>query len=193
MKKRFLAVLLSILLLSTLIPLHAFACGGFVAIRGETIFHSVYCAEIMGAEYDSLIWFNRAADAEVWGYTMCEECSDYHDYDFHSDICDYYFETDDPLLITTMELSLECGYEAGRESGRESMHDEVNWAYEDGYDDGYEQGRYVGRETAEEEYISKQQYVKEQRRQSWESLFGIAGLLVIVTYVFNWLDNRKKK
>ena len=117
----------------------------------------------MGAEYDSLIWFNRAADAEVWGYTMCEECSDYHDYDFHSDICDYYFETDDPLLITTMELSLECGYEAGCESGRESMHEEVNWAYEDGYEDGRDRGRLEGREEAESEYEYRREEIRENR------------------------------
>lgn len=194
MKRAKLIALICIFLIAVSIPVNVYACGGFVALRNEKIFHSVYCERIHFADYKSLIWFNEAKDAEVWGYEMCEECSIHHDYGYKSDWCDFYiFETDDPLMRTAMERSFEIGFEAGHESGKESMHEEVNWAYEDGYDDGYEQGRYVGREAAEEEYISEQQYVKEQRRQSWESLFGIAGLLVIVTYVFDWLDKRKTK
>ena len=189
MRKIFSAVLFSILLLSALIPLHASACGGFVAIRGETVFHSVYCTEIIGAEYDSLIWFNRAADAEVWGYTMCEECSDYHDYDFHSDICDYYFETDDPLLITAVELALESGYETGREHEREENYGEYEQGYEDGYEDGRDRGLSEGKSEKESEYKHKQEEIREDREGA---IFTIGGM-VAIAYIISWLDNRKKK
>ena len=187
MKK--LLVALSILLLSALIPLNASACGGFVALRGEQIFHSVYCDEILGVEYNSLIWFNAASDAEVWGYSMCEKCADWHDNDFHSDYCDYYFETNDPLLLTAMELSIECGYEGGREHERE----EHSNYYDQGYEDGYEEGRYRGRIEGIEESESSYAAQKEEIRENRQGAIGTIGFCVAIAFIINWFDRRKKK
>lgn len=193
MKKRFLIVVLSVMLLPALIPFHVSACGGFVAHRSESTFHSVYCSKIFGMDYNSLIWFNTASDAEVWGYTMCEECSHCHDYNFHTDYCDYYFETDDPLLLTAMEISFTYGSEGGYERGRESALEDLGNEYENGYDAGYKDGRYSGmeegREEAELEYERNKEEIQENREGFWGLLLGI----VAIGYIINWTDSRKKK
>lgn len=194
MKKIKLIVLICILLIAVSIPVNVYACGGFVALRNEKVFHSVYCEKIYFVDYNSLIWFNEAKDAEVWGYEICEECSIYHDYGYDGSCCDFYiFETNDPLMRTAMERSFEVGVETGREVEREFMSGEINQAYEDGYENGYEEGRYNGLKEKEGEYISEQKHQKEQRRQSLEGLFVTIGFLVAIAYVSQWIDNRKKK
>lgn len=193
MKKNAFIMLIIAIFVFCLVPISASACGGFVALRSETIFHSVYCEEIWGVEYDSLIWFNKASDAEVWGYTMCEECSIFHDYNFHTDYCDYYFETDNPLLLTAMELSFTDGSEGGYERGRESAIEDLGNEYENGYDAGYKDGRYSGmeegREEAELEYERNKEEIRENRKGFWGLLLGI----VAIGYIINWSDSRKKK
>lgn len=193
MKRNASIMLIVAILVLSLIPISAYACGGFVALRGETIFHSVYCEEIWGVEYNSLIWFNKASDAEVWGYTMCEECSIFHDYNFDTDYCDYYFETDNPLLLTAMELSFTYGSDGGYEMGRESALEDLGYEYENGYDAGYEDGRYQGRVEGREEAETEYERNKEEMRENRECLFAIVLGLVAIGYIINWLDNRKKK
>ena len=120
MKRRFLTFLFILTIIATsILPVSASACGGFVAIKGEKIFHSVYCEQLEYGNLDKMRWFDTAQKAANAGLKMCEECSDYSDWDFDSELCDTYWTTDDPLLLTAMELSLEYGHVIGSENAAE--------------------------------------------------------------------------
>ena len=138
MRKSVLAVI-SILFLSVLIPVKASACGGFVAVKGEKIFHSVYCDDVEGLNLKNLRWYDTAKKAESAGLKMCKKCAKFRDDDFDSAYCPMYFESADPLTITAMELSLEKGREIGEESGYQTAYDDFyNGRYEAGYQEGYD-------------------------------------------------------
>lgn len=84
------------------------------------------------------------------------------------------------------QAGFESGYEAGYGDGRSS-------GYETGYERGYDDGRYNGRQEAEEETERRQENAKEERRQSWYGLFALIGFLVAISYIINWLDNKRHK
>lgn len=149
MKKRFLRFLLVFVLLATVIPISASACGGFVAIKGEKVFHSIYCEEMTFENLDNMRWFDTAQKAKNSGLTMCESCSDYSDWDFDSEYCDSYWVTDDHLLLTAMELSMEYGVYSSEEYWYEKFYDQYgyledsdgySWGYQEGIDKGYDNG-----------------------------------------------------
>ena len=189
MRRKYLFLLISTSLIISILTMNVSACGGFVAIRNEKVFHSVYCDDIPGAEYHSLIWFNTAKDAEVWGYTMCEKCSIFHDDDYSNDLCDYYFETDDPLLLTAMELSIEWGVECGREREREELAGSYDRGYEDGYYAGRREGKNEGIYEAERLYDERKEEIKANREEAFATIAFVVG----IGFILSWLDKSKKK
>ena len=189
MKRKTAMIVIAVILMLSLLPLSASACGGYVAIKNEKTFHSIYCDEIIGAEYNSLIWFSTKSDAESLGYTLCNACSWDHDYDFEDGFCNCIFKTEDPFLNAVMELSFETGFDLGREAGKEDALADLDNEYEAGYDNGYEAGREIGRREAEEAYKSHQEEMRENRQGAFALVIG----LVAIGYVINWLDKSKKK
>lgn len=159
MKKKIAVVLIAVFSF-LLLPIRANACGGFVAVRGEKVFHSIYCDDVMGAEFGKLRWFDTAEKAEQSGLKMCEKCSEYRDFYFDSEYCDLYFETSDPLLITAMELSSEYGEQLGVENGFELARDEYSGQFESEYNKGYADAK----EQLESEYQKKEEDRKESNR-----------------------------
>lgn len=208
MRKRILRFLLVFVLLSTVIPVSASACGGFVAIKGEKVFHSVYCEKMKFENLDNMRWFDTAQKAENSGLKMCESCSDYSDWDFDSEYCDSYWTTGDHLLLTAMELSMEYGHEIGSENaiddyvaeyGSFEEKEGYNFGYEEGYYQGYDQGKsdyenatYTdgfddGYERAEAEYkdrISELEAVHSKELSAAESQIPWVTILVIAAIAF---------
>lgn len=193
MKKKIVQVAISVLLAFMLVPISVSACGGFVAIKGEKVFHSIYCDSLYGLELSKLRWFDTAKKAESYGLTMCTECAQFYDEEYSDEYCESYWISSDHLLATAMELSFNSGYDCGVEAGKESMFEEVRWQFEDGYEKGYEDGRYDGRIKAEEEAEIQAAIAKEERKQSWYGLLGTIGFLVAISYIIDRLDNRKRK
>ena len=156
-----------------LLPVRASACGGFVAVRGEKIFHSVYCDDMKGSDLNKLRWFDTAKKAENSGLKMCEKCADFRDSDFDSEYCSMYFNSSDPLTITAMELSTEYGQEIGEENGFELARDEYYGQYDAGYDKGYSDAK----EDAEKFYREKEE---ERKAENQLNDFQILCIMVVL-------------
>lgn len=193
MKKKIVQVAISVLLAFMLVPISVSACGGFVAIKGEKVFHSIYCDSLYGLELSKLRWFDTAKKAESYGLSMCTECAQFYDKEYSDEYCESYWISTDHLLATAMELSFWDGNEGGIEFGKESMLEEVHYQFERGYEKGYEDGRYDGRIKAEQEAESQKAAAKEAREQSWYGLLGTIGFLLAIPYIISLLDNRKRK
>lgn len=141
MRKRLLQFVMALMLCIAVFPLKTDACGGFVAIKGEKVFHSIYCDAIEFENLDNMRWFDTASKAEKSGLEMCELCSDYYDLDFDSEYCDGYWTTSDHLLLTAMELSMEYGIYSSEEYWYERFYDQYGYLEDsDGYSFGYQEG-----------------------------------------------------
>lgn len=172
MNRRFLTLLFILTTIAaSILPVSASACGGFVAINGERIFHSVYCEQLEHGNLDKMRWFDTAQKAENAGLKICEECSDYSAWDFDSSFCNTYWATDDPLLLTAMELSLEYGHVIGSENAAE----EYNWYYESGYEKGLEDGQ----ELAKYNYEVKASSESATRSENKDSVFDFLGAIAL--------------
>lgn len=185
MIKKYSVVLLFILIISFLVPLSVSACGGFVGVKGEKIFHSVYCDEIAFENMDKMRWFDTAEKAERSGLKMCEICADYYDWYYDPEFCDYYWFTDDPLIMTAMELSLEYGQVQGEENAAE----EYNWYYESGFEDGYNKGFEDGTYESNSKLENKQEQIKNNRNGT---IFTIA-IIICIPAAFNYIDVQTRK
>lgn len=170
MKKKIALLAMSAAVLLVL-PVRANACGGFIAVRGEKLFHSVYCDELKWAELDKLRWFNTAQEAERSGLKMCEACAEHIESDFVLDDCFVYFESSDPLTITAMERSAEYGEEVGFEIAKE----ELGLGYDSGYEAGYEDGYSAAKLDAE--YLYRKQ---EEEREKANQLSELQTLCILV-------------
>lgn len=176
MKKRFVAIWFLVALFMFIAPLTVSACGGFVAIRGERVFHSVYCDSIEFVNLDKLRWFDTAEGAKKSGLKMCEECSEYSDWDFDSDGCSTYWTTDNHLLLTAMEMS----YDYGNATGHEAASEEYDWYYESGYEAGLE---FIKSEL-ESEYKTKVSDIEKQAKKAEEAAALNAYMISAVLGVF---------
>lgn len=176
------------------LPIYSRACGGFIAVRGEKIFHSVYCSELKGMNLKNLRWFSTAKEAEISGLKMCEKCSEFYDDDFHPECSGHYFESDDPLILTAIEVSSEAEYQ----HGYEKVEDELDYYYKDGYNAGYADGYTSAKEQLDLEYQEKE----ESRKASSEldkiqSVCILAAFLICIIVFWDfmsasWSSFRKK-
>lgn len=180
MKKRMFVSSTVLLLFAFLLPFQANACGGFIAVKGEHTFHSVYCDEMEGEELKNIRWYNTAKEAEKSGMKMCTKCETYHDLDFDPEYCEMYFSSSDPLLITAMEQSIELGVEAGQELGYECAYDDLSGQYDAGYDKGYSDAK----DWLEHEYQQKEEAISESNRLDNVQLLCVVISLLICFIVF---------
>lgn len=185
MKKRFVILLVSLMIISVLLPFSVYACGGFVSIKGEKTFHSVYCDEIAFENMDKMRWFDTAEKAEKSGLKMCEVCVDYYDWYYDPELCNYYWYTDDPLVMTAMELSLEYGHVLGEENAAEEYSGYYESGFEDGYDKGFEDGLYKSNSQNEKE--------QEETKNNGTGVFFTIAIVICIPIALNYIDVRTGK
>ena len=179
MKKRILRAISIVVMLIFLIPEKADACWGFIAVNGERIFHSVYCDDLEGASIENLLWFGTAKEAENYGLNMCEKCAELHDYDFDQEYCYAYFKTNNPLILTAMELSREAGFELGKENGYEESSSDFDNYYESGYEEGFERGKAYAYEEVMRE-VENEKNGADKMHQTGK----LASLCLFVPFIF---------
>lgn len=204
--KRLANKIIFLLIFVIVVPISTSACGGFIAIKGEKIFHSVYCEKIVFENLDKMRWFDTASKAEGAGLEMCELCSECYDWYYDSEYCDFYWFSDDRLLLTAMELSVdygrileaenyeldhECDYESGYLSG-------YDYGYEAGYDEGYERGYEAGHDQGVLDGIAKAERKAEERKEEVAEnrkglVFTIAGLVVFSLLAYFFDNTRRYK
>lgn len=161
MKKKIIPFLAVWITLISVLPIHALAFGGIVAVKGEKTFHSVYCDTLEGCKLDDLRWFDTSDAAAKAGLVGCTSCSDYADWDYDPDGYDPWWITDDPLLLSAFEIEndigaehgFDNGYEYGFSDGKASgevyyeyIEPEESDTYSDGYDIGFDEGFSKGKD-----------------------------------------------
>lgn len=175
MRKRIFFLIITLSVLFSLFPVRALACGGFVALKGEKVYHSIYCTLVDGCSFSDLRWYDTSKQAESAGLKPCDECSEYSDWSFSCDYYEPHWWTEDRLLWTAMEMEFDLGIEIGNENGyadgfsngqtgyEYSMKD----YYELGYDEGYENGKNNGYDSGYDDGVSagKEKASKELRKE----------------------------
>lgn len=148
--KKIILVLLTLCFVPALF-LQASAWGGFIAKSGEKTYHTTYCEELYGSEYNKLNWYDTKAKAEAAGLSPCEICDASAWYDFEG-LDGTVFITNDRKLDAMFELVLDYGSSGGYESGYETGYADGTCGVEDndgygiGYSDGYKKGYASGKE-----------------------------------------------
>jgi hypothetical protein len=128
------------------LSIRASALGGFVAIKGENIYHDFMCDLVAGHYLEDLEWFDSVAQAERAGYKPCEACDAANGSDFTRD-GDIWFLSEDNKITCALEFERIRGILAGFDAGKESAAEEVyDSAYGIGYDKGYDDGHSSGKE-----------------------------------------------
>lgn len=163
MKRRVIPFLTVWIILVSVLPIYTLAFGGIVAIKGENVFHSVYCDTLEGCKLDDLRWFDTSDAAAKAGLVGCTSCSDYAEWDYDPDGYVPWWITDDPLLLSALEIENDIGSEYGYENGYEygfsdgkasadthyeciepSYIDNQTDAYNIGFDEGFSIGKERG-------------------------------------------------
>lgn len=153
--KRVLTALLLCVVGFAVLPIHASAWGGYIAIRGESVYHDPYCEELIGAEYSKLRWFDTKKQAESAGLSPCDVC-DSDERDDFSELEESYFVTNDKKLDALFDAVLEYGSCYGYENGYTEGYSEASHGIEDmdGYEIGYSEGYSKGCQDRKEGYSS---------------------------------------
>ena len=187
MRKRVLQLLIVFLMIVPALPIGASACGGFVSVKRERIFHSVYCDDLEGLDLKNLRWFDTAKQAENCGLKMCENCSDCYEWDYSCDYYTPYWGTDDHLLLTALEFELEEGHQLGYDSAAEEFDYYYESGYESGYDDGrneddwYGSGYNTGHNKSSEPSNEEAENKKQASDGSWV-IYAFAAVVLYLTY-----------
>lgn len=153
--KKILASLLLCVVCFSVLPIHASAWGGYIAIRGESTYHDPYCEELEGAEYSKLLWFDTQKQAESAGLSPCDVCDSGIEYDF-SELNKSYFITNDKKLDALFDAVLDYGLNNGYENGYAEGYSEASQGVEDrdGYGLGKSEGYRKGYQAGKEDYAS---------------------------------------
>lgn len=195
MGKKFSIAFVAVLIFASVLPTHAMASGGFVARKGETVYHSVFCELTDGWKLSNLRWFDTSEQAEAAGLSPCPECKDFSIY-YYKDGFEPLWETDDHLLRNALEMEYEAGFEYGRELGYEDGYSEAEvFNYIAGHDDGYETGYAQGKKDGIAEMEQEIKFKKEEIRQSRYRAIAIIALAMgipTIFYAINDLKQRKK-
>lgn len=181
MRKKILPILITIILLPAVVPVHTYACGGFVALKGESVYHSVYCDLVEGCHLDDLRWYDTSAQAETAVLKPCDECSKYADWEYSCSFYEPNWKTDNHLLWTAMEMEFDLGSELGNENGyAEGFSDgktgyeySVDDYYEMGYDEGYKIGKENGYDYGYDDGVSAgKERAKKELREEFEEEYS---------------------
>lgn len=191
---RFVAgVVVAVALILAVGPCRAMACGGFVAVRGEHVFHSVYCDSLDWEQYRLFRWYDTEQRALNAGLTMCPECATGYYDDFDEEYCDFAWVGSDHLLVTLVEHAYETGYMDGEAHAEE----EYSYYYNDGYDSGYSDGWAAGEDAGEDAgyrqaEADEQRKEEEYRTNRAGALFSIS-ICVGIGILCGILSKRKNK
>lgn len=209
MRKNIAAIFCLVLLFVIALPVNA--CGGFVAIKGEKIVHSVYCTELQECNFDKFRWFSSIEKAKNNGLSICDECSEYctSDWDYDSDCGFKPFTSENQMIQALLEATLEYGMELGNENGYEvgwgdamcameygnyeyDSNNSYSWndldeEYDNGYESGYDEGFKDGLLEADRKHEAKQEEIKENRK----GVFFTIIIVVAITAVLSKIDKKK--
>lgn len=147
MKKRLLKFVLCFILCTAVSPLETDASGGYCVIKGEKVYHSVFCSETWGYNIEDMKWYENIKEVERTGYKPCEYCADAM-LDYEEDGSTRWFSKDDKIqsalemerfmgIMDSVEL-IEEENDAAYDSGYEIGYD---IGYDEGHGDGYDEGR----------------------------------------------------
>lgn len=190
MKKRLFQFVLGFALCAAVFPLYADASGGYCVIKGEKIYHSVFCSETWGYNIEDMKWYKNIKEVERTGYKPCEYCADAM-LDYEEDASTRWFSKDDKI-----QNALEMERFMGVMDSMEVLEEECEESYNSGYDVGYNVGYDDGRAEAIEELENK--YKKENKITNILLIvvaifFGLPAVSAIVEIFLNIVDSFKKK
>lgn len=134
------------LLFAAALPMKADASGGYCVIKGEKVYHSVFCSETWGCKIEDMKWYKTIKEVERTGNKPCEYCADAM-FDYEEDGSTRWFSKDDKI-----QNALEMERFMGVMDSLDAIEDERDSAYQEGYsagtsdgkEDGYKEGYGVG-------------------------------------------------
>lgn len=186
MKKRILQFVMTLVLCVSFFPLEADASGGYCVIKGEKVYHSVFCSETWGYNIEDMKWYKTIKEVERTGYKPCEYCADAM-FDYEEDGSTRWFSKDDKIQ-NALEMERFMGVMDSAELLEEECNESYNSGYEVGYDDGY----------AEAINELEEKYKKENKTTNIllvvvALFFGLPVVSGIVEIFLNIVDTFKKK
>lgn len=186
MKKRLLKFVLCFILFATVFPLKADASGGYCVIKGEKVYHSVFCSETWGYNIEDMKWYKNIKEVERTGYKPCEYCADAM-LDYEEDGSTRWFSKDDKIQ-SALEMERFMGVMDSVELIEEERAASYDSGYETGYDDGY----------AEAMNELEEKYKKENKTTNILLIvvaifFGLPAISTIIEIFLNIVDSFKKK
>lgn len=149
MRKRLLLFVIGFALCTAVFPLEAAASGGYCVIKGEKVYHSVFCSETWGYNIEDMKWYKTIKEVERTGYNPCEYCADAM-FDYEEDVSTRWFSKDDKI-----QNALEMERFMGVMDSAELLEEECDAAYQEGfetgksvgYDEGYNAGFDAGKDN----------------------------------------------
>ena len=195
MKKRIAYILLTTFLLVFILPTSVSAYGGYYVIKGEKVFHSVTCIDVMGYRLEDLKYYETEAAAKKAGLKSADCCAD-DLFDFESDGNTVWF-SDDTKWQNALELErlfgVFDGYDAGLEEGKNAGYEAGReMGFEAGYDNGYSEGYADAKNELEEKY-KKDNKLSKILIIVVIAIFGLPVISTIVEIFLNIVDTFKKK
>lgn len=149
MGKRLLKFIFALMLCAIVFPLEADASGGYCVIKGENVYHCVFCSETWGYNIEDMKWYKTIKEVERTGYNPCEYCADAM-FDYEEDGCTRWFSKD-----AKIQNALEMERFMGVMDSAELLEEECDAAYQEGfeagnsvgYDEGYNAGFDAGKDN----------------------------------------------
>lgn len=191
MKFKSAKVIILSMIISVTLPLHVMAYGGYYAVKGEKIYHSVSCIEVMGYELEDLKYYETESKA-IKAKLKSANCCSGDGYDFESDGATVWYSSDTKIqnaLEMERMFGVFDGYDAGIEEGRLE-------GFEAGRDAGFEAGYDNGYADAKKELEEKQK--KENKTSSILlviiiAIFGLPILNMVFETIRSIVDTFKRK
>lgn len=186
MKNRLLCFVTSLLMVVSLLPICASAAGGYYVIKGERVYHSVFCKEVTGYYVEDLKWYPTLAKTKSAGFkpgTCCEDSG----IDYEQDGATAWFSKDQKTQ-NAMEMERFMGILDSVELIEEERAASYDSGYETGYDDGYAEAK----KELEKEY-KKDGIIEKIALIVFISVFGLPVIGFIIEIFGNIVDKFKKK
>ena len=173
MKKRIVQIAVSLALSLILIPICVSASGGYCVIKGEEVYHSVFCSETWGYNIEDMKWCKTAKEIERTGYKPCEYCADAM-FDYEEDGSTRWFSKDEKI-----QNALEMERFMGCMDSLKVLEEERDVAYEEGKSAGYEDARHEFETKLEQELNEAKKLARKDGRNVTLLLCVIFGIPVV--------------
>lgn len=146
MKKKFLQIIITIILMAIVFPIPANAFGGYFVIKGTKKYHNVLCDSLNGYYIEDVTWYKTLKEVKKAKLSPASCCQD-EGIDYEDDESSIW-NSENPKLDNALEIERLYGVIDGYESGKAD-------GYNEGYDEGYLEGITIGKETGYEEAYQK--------------------------------------